>query len=91
MRLLLLSALLLNTVSVSAEPLAPVGKSSAKKCLGVTSHFAREGSMYRGQPAKPRKLTELPPADTYAAVYRIVDGCPVPVMYREVRAVRSRK
>lgn len=34
---------------------------------------------------KPQKLTELPPADAYAAVYRHDErGCMVPVMYRDV-------
>ena len=30
----------------------------------------------------PRKLTELPEANAYAAVYRVIDGCEEPVMVR---------
>jgi hypothetical protein len=28
------------------------------------------------------KLTELPPADAYSAVYRVVDGCEAPIVIR---------
>lgn len=61
------------------------------KCPNATSHFARKGSVYRGDPAKPKKLTELPDAEAYAAVYRLENGCAVPVLYREVRQVRPPK
>jgi hypothetical protein len=50
------------------------------------SHLANQGSAWRGDPAKPKKLNELPPADAYAAVYRRDErGCMVPVKHREVR------
>jgi len=53
------------------------------KCANGTSHLA----VQRSDPAKPQKLTELPDAQTYAAVYRVVGGCAVPVLYRDVRGV----
>jgi hypothetical protein len=34
---------------------------------------------------KPRKLTELPPATTYMAVFRHIDGCEVPLTMVEYR------
>jgi len=58
------------------------------KCANATNHFAGRPIVFKGDPTKPQKLTELPDAETYAAVYRVVDGCAVPVLYREVREVR---
>jgi len=58
------------------------------RCANATSHYASKASVYRGDPARPQKLTDLPPAEAYAAVYRVVDGCAVPVLYREVREVK---
>ena len=59
------------------------------KCPNSTSHMAGKGGKWRGDPLKPRKLAELPPAETYAAVVRQDErGCPVPVLYRDVRAAR---
>jgi hypothetical protein len=58
-------------------------------CPNATSQFAGQGSAWRSKPLTPRKLAELPPADTYAAVYRRDDrGCMVPVMYPGTRARR---
>ena len=55
-------------------------------CPGATSQFARDGSIWRQKPVKPQKLTELPPADAYAAVYHLDErGCMVPVKYRDIR------
>jgi hypothetical protein len=59
------------------------------RCANATSHL--EPVAFRGDPGKPQKLTELPDAQTYAAVYRVVNGCAVPVLYREVREVRPPK
>lgn len=36
----------------------------------------------RGKALKPRKLNELPPANQYAAVYRRIGGCEVPLVVR---------
>lgn len=80
-----------TTASANDITQRPNPLKTEKKCANATSQFAGPGSVYRGDPAKPKKLTELPPAETYAAVYRVVDGCAVPVLYREVRAVRPPK
>jgi hypothetical protein len=45
-------------------------------CKQTTSHYAWD----RSQPQKPRKLTELPDANAYAAVYRRVNGCEEPLV-----------
>ncbi len=71
-------------------PPPPAGQSAADEdqCANVTAHLAGKPEALRGNPNKPQKLTELPDAQTFAAVYRVVNGCAVPVLYREVREVR---
>lgn len=79
--------------SASAQPGVITPPSASKPnmlqgsdCPTTSSHFARKGSVWQKDPVKPRKLTELPPAETYAAVYHLDErGCMVPVKYRDVR------
>jgi len=55
----------------------------ADDCPGATSQWVREG---RGWQLKPQRLAELPPAESYAAVYQLDEsGCMVPVKFRDVR------
>ena len=54
-----------------------------RQCPNAASHLAQKGAVLRSDPAKPQKLTELPDAQTYAAVYRLENGCAVPVLYRD--------
>jgi len=49
---------------------------TATNCPQTTSLYAWD----RGKEVKPQKLGELPDANAYAAVYRRVDGCEVPVV-----------
>ena len=70
-----------STPHSSAELSAP----EAANCPRTTSHYAGKGSMYPGAPLTPKKLTELPPASSYMAVYRTVDGCEVPLTMTEYR------
>ena len=59
----------------SAQPLQP---GTPANCPRTTSYYA-----YRqGEPLKPRKLTELPPANAYSAVYRHVGHCEVPIVVK---------
>lgn len=53
------------------------------KCRKATSYRAELGSAWRGENPPPRKLTELPPAESYKAVYRTVDGCEEPMTVAE--------
>jgi hypothetical protein len=77
---------------VSAPSAENPGFLDAKKqCANATTEYARRGAILRNNPAKPRKLTELPPAETYAAVYRLENGCVVPVLYRDTRELRPPK
>lgn len=73
---------------VTVPPSANAGVFAQDKCANATSQLAGKQVVFKGDPTKPQKLTELPEAQTYAAVYRVVDGCAVPVLYREVREVR---
>ena len=63
---------------------APADRSEAAKspppadCPRTTSYLAGKVGRYRGQPLSPKKLTELPPATAYMAVYRQIGGCEAP-------------
>jgi hypothetical protein len=61
---------------------------AADNCPRTTGHYAKNGSMFRGEPAAPEKLAELPPAIGYMAVYRTVNGCEVPMTVTEYRTGR---
>jgi len=56
----------------------PSPLAQSKNCPRTTSYVAVE----RGKSVAPRKLSELPPANAYKAVYRRVDGCEVPVIVK---------
>lgn len=55
----------------------PPGRNAAE-CPRTTSHQAFD----RNRRIAPKKLGELPPANAYSAVYRLVGGCEVPVVVR---------
>ena len=57
-------------------------------CPRTTSHFAANASVFQGAPLAPRKLTDLPAATSYMAVYRKIDGCEVPLTMTEYRTGR---
>ena len=83
MRLLFPVAMLAMAASM---PAAAKPALTNPECPEARSHMANRGSAWRGNPAKPRKLAELPPAETYAAVVRRdARGCMVMVKYRDVR------
>jgi hypothetical protein len=91
MNLLVVLLAMAGSTHVVTSP--PAGQSAAadNKCANATTQLAGKPAVRRGDPSKPQKLTELPDAQTYAAVYRVVNGCAVPVLYREVREVRPPK
>lgn len=51
------------------------GPAASRICERTTRSFAYQ----QGAPLKPRKLTELPPAKGFMAVYRVVNGCEDPM------------
>ena len=59
-------------------------------CQRTTTYLADQAGLYRGQPLTPRKLTELPPAIGYMAVYRHIGGCEEPLTMVEYRNPRRR-
>lgn len=62
----------------------------APECPQTTSYLADRSGLFRGMPLTPRKLTELPPATTYMAVYRRIGGCEAPLTMVEYRRVQRR-
>lgn len=68
-------------VARKGQPATGVIAPGSPNCPRATSYNA-----YRdGEPLKPRKLTELPPAQGYMAVYRNIDGCEAPLTVVEYR------
>jgi hypothetical protein len=94
----LLLAILVGSVSATSNHVvsAPSAAGQAlsgfdERCTNPTRHHARKGSVYRGEPIRPQRLTELPKGEAFAAVYRLENGCAVPVLYRSVRQVKPPK
>ena len=95
MRLLfpVLALPLLIPAATSAQTPAPVVQTpqinpraftgTNDKCRKTTSYRADLGTAWRGESPPPRKLTELPPAESYKAVYRTVNGCEEPMTVAE--------
>ena len=86
MRFFLIAAVAMAATAAPATPAeaapAPLA-SPADNCPRTTSYQAFDrGKLERGKTVKPRKLNELPPANQYAAVYRLVRGCEVPLVVR---------
>ena len=103
MRTLLLAAaaVLLPQASTAAPPkvggnlFAPSVESSIQTppstCRRPTAYVADENSLaWRDDKLQPRKLTELPPAQGYMAVYRVTNGCEDPMTMVEYRTGRRR-
>ena len=88
-----LAALLISlpVAAIAAPPLqspqSPDAR-AASKCPRTTSYLADKSGLYRGRPLAPRKLTELPPATTYMAVYRHIGDCEAPLTMAEYRNPR---
>jgi len=62
------------------------GLEPGKECRATRTHYAGKGSAWKGDPVTPKKLTELPEANAYMAVYRTIDGCEVPMTVAEYRS-----
>jgi hypothetical protein len=83
-------AMILSGSAIAAEPAPSPTASSSADCPRTTSYLADKSGLYRGAPLVPRKLTELPPATTYMAVYRHIGQCEVPLTMSEYRNPRRR-
>lgn len=75
MRLLLIAGLLIAAPLAAAPAKFEPSKADCPRTTAVHT-------VNRGQPVKPRKLNELPSANQYAAVYRRIGGCEVPLVVR---------
>lgn len=88
-RAALAALLILLPVKVIAAPAAhgpqAPATSSASHCPRTTSYLADKSGLYRGQPLRPRKLTELPAGKGYMAVYRKINGCDAPMTMVEYK------
>lgn len=71
----LIAALATSSVGAAPRSDGPAANPAKAECRKTTAHPA-----WRGKPVRPYKLTELPPASAYLAVYRTVDGCEVPMI-----------
>jgi len=81
-------AVMATSTAASSAP-TPQQKSALerlkKECPRTTPYMAQDPGLYRGQRLMPRKLTELPPAVTYMAVFRHIGGCEAPLTMIEYR------
>ena len=83
--LLIPAATLAETpAAVASSPNSPsFFVAPGSNCRRTTSHHADQSSAWRDEPVTPKKLTELPPAESYKAVYRTVNGCEEPMTVAE--------
>jgi hypothetical protein len=56
-----------------------------KECRPTSPYVAQKRGVFRDQRLQPRKLTELPPATTYMAVFRHIGGCEAPLTMSDYR------
>lgn len=82
---MLLFAVILAAAPIPAAITGDAAKGTGKNCPRTASYLADNNGLYNGQPLKPRKLTELPPATAYMAVYRRIGGCEAPMTMVEYR------
>lgn len=76
--------------SAAKPPSAASFTPPAETCRKWRDYRAGMGSVLRGDPPQPRNLGELPPAEGYMAVYRLVDGCEEPMTAVEYRQSQRR-
>jgi len=74
-----------STLAARSPP-APNSALQAADCPAASAEWARQGRAWQHKPVTPQKLSQLPPADSYAAVYRLDErGCMVPVKFGQGR------
>ena len=75
---------------LSTIPTIDPDTGKAVKCRNADAQFAGRDGLAPIEPLRPQKLTELPPATTYMAVYRHIGGCNAPLTMVEYRNTRQR-
>jgi hypothetical protein len=76
--------LLLAALLIASAPTPAVAQPDAMR-PAVNSRCPRTANYhaYRdGKPLSPHKLTELPPANAYSAVFRQIGGCEAPIVVK---------
>jgi hypothetical protein len=68
------AALAVSVPDGSRKPVA----SDRERCPQTTHYYTWQ----RDKPVRPQRLTQLPDANAYAAVYRRVAGCEIPLVVR---------
>jgi hypothetical protein len=63
---------------------------STSHCQRARPYVAGSGGAAPGQRLAPRKLTQLPPARAYMAVFRQIGGCEAPLTMVDYRNPRRR-
>ena len=88
MHLLFPTALIIGASALAAPATAPVSPGqrpspvAGSDCPEAAPYLANQIGKWRDEPLQPRKLGELPPAESFAAVVRTDErGCLVPVKY----------
>jgi hypothetical protein len=71
---------------VSRMPVVDPDSRQPKDCPHTAAYLAERN----GKPLAPHKLTELPPATTFMAVYRHIGGCDAPLTMADYRSARRR-
>ena len=72
----LLTLLLAGASPAVAHSERGLAASNQPDCPRATAMHAYD----RSKPPKMQRLGDLPPANAYSAVYRLVDGCEVPIV-----------
>ena len=76
------AAALAQPAAAPVSPGQPPGPIAGSLCPEASQHLANQVGTWRGQPLQPRKLGELPPAESFAAMVATdARGCLVPVKY----------
>jgi hypothetical protein len=75
---------------LSTVPTIDPDTGKAVKCRNADAQFAGRDGLAPIKPLQPQKLTELPPATPYMAVYRHIGGCNAPLTMVEYRNPRRR-
>jgi len=77
--MLLLAAVVM---AAAAQPSAAPAQSKLPNCPTTSSYLTGSGSLYRGKPLTPRRLTELPDGNLYLTAYLRIDGCEAPIIVK---------
>ena len=84
--MLLLAAAVLSAAPIPAVTTQAANTAPAIKCPRTLPYL----TYWNGEPLKPRKLTELPPATAYMAVVRHIGTCDAPLTMVDYRNPRRR-